>query len=263
MKEKEKYSRKDVAIVVPLHKTELNADEKLSIGRLKILKGYPRFLVIPKKLENEPFPEFIGFKRIIVENEFLSTYKGYNELLKTGEFYSRFKNFKYMLIYQVDCLALQDNLLKICDKDYDYVAAPIFRYNLRGNITKRFVGNGGLSLRKIGPAIKVMKSYEKPSKKLPWKIFHILMLPIKTLQYLLMKKPRSVSHLFTVNEDIFWSLEAKKFFPDFKVAPVKDACEFAIEREKEICLKLNNNKLPFGVHAFEKYNKSFWMRQLK
>jgi len=260
---KTNYSRKDIAIVVPLHKTNLNKDEKISIKQLKLLRGYSFFLVLPEKLKNETFPEFKNFKKITFKNKFFGTYKGYNQLLKNKDFYSSFKNFKYILIYQTDCLVFKDILLEICNKDYDYIGAPIFQYNLQGQITNEFVGNGGLSLRKIGAAIKVLENREKFSKRLKWAALHLLLIPKNILSYILTKKPRFISHLFTINEDVFWSCEAKKFYPHFKIAPIKEACKFSIEREIEKCLKMNGGQLPFGVHAYQKYNKRFWLGKLK
>lgn len=257
------YSKKDIAIVVPYHKANLDEDEKFSIQQLKNLKGYSFFLVIPYKLKNESFHEFKGFKRILVKDKFLDTYKGYNQFLKTKEFYNYFKNFKYILIYQTDCLVFKDNLLEICNKNYDYIGAPIIQYGTKRKIIKEFVGNGGFSLRKVESAIKVLENKEIFSKRLKWIIFQFLSLPLKVMKYLLTQKPRSIYHPFTVNEDIFWSCEAKKFYPDFKIAPVEEAYKFSIEREIKRYIEKNNGKLPFGCHAYQKYNKPFWVSKLK
>jgi hypothetical protein len=43
---------------------------------------------------------------------------------------------------------------------------------------------------------------------------------------------------------------------------LKDALEFAFERYPRKCFKLNNHNLPFGVHAWEKYDKSFWLNHV-
>lgn len=256
------YSKSDVAVIVPLHKTSFNKDEKISIKQLRLLKDYTRFIVIPDNLKNETFPEFKNFRKRVVEDKFFNTYKGYNQLLKTKEFYEIFKNFKYILIYQTDCLVFKNSLLEICNKNYDYVGAPEFQYNLKGETTKEFIGNGGLSLRKVEPAIKVLEKRDKFLEKLKWTIIQILYLPKNVYDYILSKPPRSISHILTVNEDIFWSFEAIRFNRNFKIAPIKEACKFAIEREIEKCMKMNNGKLPFGAHAYQKYNKQFWLKKL-
>ncbi|MEM2956655.1 MAG: DUF5672 family protein [Candidatus Pacearchaeota archaeon] len=254
--------KRNVAIVVPVHKYKFNNDEKISINQLKKLKGYHFYLAIPVKYKNKKFKEFTNFKKICFGNNFFESYKGYNKLLKSKIFYLEFKKYKYILIYQTDCLVFKNNLLKFCKKNYDYIGAPIFQYNRKGKICGVFVGNGGLSLRKVESFLKVLDERNKLLKRLLWILTHLLLLPKKTLTYLLASKPRAISHLFTINEDMFWSLEAKKFYPQFKIAPFKEACKFAIEMEIEKCLKINKNKLPFGCHAFQKY-KNFWLKKLK
>jgi hypothetical protein len=60
------------------------------------------------------------------------------------------------------------------------------------------------------------------------------------------------------NNDFFWSFEAVGFFPDFKVAPVNDGLEFAFEAAPRMCFEMNRRKLPFGCHAWTKFDRSFW-----
>ena len=67
------------------------------------------------------------------------------------------------------------------------------------------------------------------------------------------------SNNYSLNEDLFWSQRAKLFCPDFKIAPVELAIEFAFEANPRYCYKLINKKLPFGAHAWERYDKEFWL----
>jgi hypothetical protein len=60
------------------------------------------------------------------------------------------------------------------------------------------------------------------------------------------------------NEDIFWGYEAKKYYPEFRIASVEASLRFAFEVAPRLCFELNNHTLPFGCHAWHKYDREFW-----
>jgi hypothetical protein len=149
-------------------------------------------------------------------------------------------------------------------REIDYVGAPWIIEDRDG---KRFqgAGNGGLSLRKINTFIKVLES-----KKLFNKKEHFLELSLNTkfrniLMLWLLLRTRLTRHmaalyrgLYVGQEDSFWAYYATFFVEDFKVATVKESLLFAFEECPEFCFKHNNNQLPFGVHAWERYDPVFW-----
>jgi hypothetical protein len=63
-----------------------------------------------------------------------------------------------MLIYQLDAWVFKDDLMKWCNKGYDYIGAPWFEdfgsYEKGKKLWR--VGNGGFSLRKIKYFCKVL-----------------------------------------------------------------------------------------------------------
>ena len=62
----------------------------------------------------------------------------------------------------------------------------------------------------------------------------------------------------TENEDRFWSERAVRFDPDFKVAPFDLSFKFAFECEPRMCFEKNDHQLPFGCHAWPRYDRAFW-----
>ena len=55
-----------------------------------------------------------------------------------------------------------------------------------------------------------------------------------------------------VNErgnDLFWSDQAKRYFPEFKVASLEQGLAFAFEMEPRRCLERTGGRMPFGCHA--------------
>jgi hypothetical protein len=63
---------------------------------------------------------------------------------------------------------------------------------------------------------------------------------------------------FPYNEDVFWAIEATKFDPSFQVAPARDALPFAFEASPRWSLEQTKGKLPFGCHAWARYDRDFW-----
>ena len=61
-----------------------------------------------------------------------------------------------------------------------------------------------------------------------------------------------------INEDEFWSFIAPRYFKDFKVADFECAMYFSFETQPRRLYKTTNNKLPFGCHAWQKYDPEFW-----
>lgn len=250
------YSKKDVAIVVPVHKNSFSLDEERSLNQLNLLKGYSFFLVIPERLKNAEFSKLSNFKKVIVKST-LDSYSKYNQLLKTKEFYKNFEKFKFILIYQTDCLIFKDNLLEFCNLDYDYIGAPIFYNPHNGNVKGYFIGNGGFSLRKVSSAIKVLERRKNILRRLIWATPYLFKFPKKIFNRLILKSDHPIASLVSRNEDVFWSCEAKKFYPSFKIAPLDVACKFSIENGREKCKKMNKGILPFGCHAYQ-LHKNFW-----
>lgn len=68
---------------------------------------------------------------------------------------------------------------------------------------------------------------------------------------------------YNENEDVFWSKAVPKRVSWFKVAPPKVALEFSIERRPKDLFEMNNFQLPFGCHAWEKYEPEFWVKHIK
>ena len=67
---------------------------------------------------------------------------------------------------------------------------------------------------------------------------------------------------FDQNEDYFWSHYAPQINLNYKVAPSCEAIKFAFEKAPEMLYKKNKNQLPFGCHAWEKYEPEFWKKHI-
>lgn len=219
-------SEEQVAIVIPVYKKKLSLYEAISLQQaLKIFSNYEVIAVAPSGLPLEQY----GFTQIErFESKFFCSVDTYNLLMLSPFFYERFQKYEYILIYQLDAFIFSDKLSYFCSFNYDYIGAPwlygVFHYYNASHCIWH-VGNGGLSLRKIESFINILKK----------------------------RKPLQSEQI--KNEDLFYS---SVFDEDFKVAPMEIALQFAFERQVEECYVLNHCELPFGCHAWNRYNLRFW-----
>lgn len=212
-----------IVVVIPYFHEHLSLEERISLEQCeKVLNKYEIILLIPKRLEGKELPEHL---MVVVPDEWLDSIESYNQMMVNIDFYSRFRRYEYMLIYQLDAIVFSDRLLEFCNMGYDYIGAPWLRrsreiYNLKREYY--YVGNGGLSLRKIQTFIDICASEQ--------------------------------SYNINIPEDEFWS---KHKSDCFKVPNIDTALSFAMEEQIQRCMKRNNNELPFGCHGWYKFDLNY------
>ena len=220
-------NRKDVVVVIPFYHTNLNTLESISYANcLKILNKYKIILLIPTEIDKEKIPNVDQVTLLEIPKKNMESVQSYNLMMLSKEFYEHFKQYSYVLIFQLDAFVFCDKLLEFCEMDYDYLGAP-WVYGLKYLTSKKigawYVGNGGLSLRRVSAFLDFFK--------------------------------KGLEIDYTINEDAFWSSCNSD---TFHVAPLNVALQFAFERDVRRCFELNGRKLPFGCHAWEKYDFVFW-----
>ena len=255
---------KKVAIVVPTQKANFSQDEQVSFRHLNEYLGrYDKYLVVPdhrigKKVDLE------GFEVVHFSSEYFASLPKYCEMLNRKEFYQLFTPYEYILIYQPDVIVLSDQLDKWCSKGYDYVGPPWF-HSVIGWLSKNKTaplsgGNGGFSLRKVESFIKVIEEVEKEARRktdesLKRKLWFLWAVITGKSHRKWLKAP---AYCYPFNEDGFWSFEAPKYLSTFKVAPFSEALQFGFEKNPRRCFNLNHQQLPFGIHAWARYDREFW-----
>lgn len=252
----------EVAVIVPIYTAELSDTEKKNLSNnLKVLSDRQFIFIKPQSLMidlNSFLPCLTGHKNIRVsefDDNYFSSVNGYNRLLLSQMFYQRFIQYKYVLICQLDAFVFRNDLQKWLDRGYDYLGAPwtateestFIKMTRSGRISsllkagayfnkmifgkKDFrIGNGGLSLRKVKKCLSVLRILGSYARK--WR----------------------------ENEDIFWAVLVPQLLYFFKIPNMTEVLGFAFEKEPEELYKSNNRQLPFGCHAYEKYNPEFWAK---
>lgn len=263
------FRSEQIRIVIPIYKSDLSDIEKISIAQaFQILKKYRITFLAPWNLNTINYERYFEqynhqFTRFD-DKYFYQGLEGYNELLLSEDFYKTFSEFKYILIYQPDAYVFRDELMEWCKEGYDYIGAPWLEDN-NEPFKLNGVGNGGFSLRNIEKFLyifskcKIQNMHEKSRiKQRFYKIQNkTIVLRLKLLNLFGNKKAVYYRDK-NLNEDGFWGLVAPKITKKFKTAPVEEAIRFSFDRYPDVLYKMNNYKLPFGCHAWDKRNPEFW-----
>jgi hypothetical protein len=265
-------TRKRVVITVPLSKNAaLKPDEEISLRHLRRhLGAYDKVLVVPEslRLDESLFPDF-RIRRF--SDRCFGSVGAYNSLMLSRGFYRAFEDYEFMLHYHLDALVFADELLQWCDEGWDYIAPPWVKCKDAEWVGEPFVGNGGFSLRRIDAFLAVFQSRRLAvDPDADWQNY----VAPRTGWRRMVGRPRRVLRRYwpfngvhteirsylerNQNEDLFWANNAVKFNPDFRMATFEAGLRFAFELVPRRLFEMNGNKLPFGCHAFARYDRAFW-----
>jgi hypothetical protein len=247
MRKPDRRPQENVAVVIPIYKSSLTSDEEISLHRCRDTLGkYKSIIIAPDNLDLTEISHDLGAMDVCrFDPEHFRSVQAYDRMMLSKNFYRRFLDYEYILIHQLDAFIFSDSLDEWCLKGYDYVGAPWIDLpkidliaasctRLRRLFPERrkkwncAVGNGGLSLRKVRSFLRFLSVWENKANTWPY------------------------------YEDTFWAFFATDYPPFFRVPKFEEALKFAFEFSPAKCYELNNRQLPFGCHAWEKYDLGFW-----
>lgn len=234
--------RENIGIVIPVWKENLTEFEEVSLLQCCfILKKYTFCIITWSGLDLSRYISIlengsIKFRVLFFNKRFFLNIVTYNRLMLSVDFYIRLIFFKYILIYQLDCFVFRDEIALWIRSGYSYIGAPWLQgYSLaKYGASVIGVGNGGLSLRCVVDHLRVLLSFSY-------------------IKYPFSEK--NISNKY--NEDIFWGCVSRKKIW-FKIPDWKIAVKFSIEVQPRYFFELNNKELPFGCHAWWRYDLDFW-----
>jgi hypothetical protein len=224
---------------VPIYKEELSLSEARSLLQLRLLGVQNVTLVCPKGLDLREYLDLwpdIKVQRYAPQH-FVSI-KSYNDLVVSSAFYAPFAlQYDYLLISQLDSFLLSNQITEFCSEGYDYYGAPwkvgfsqyrfLFnRWPIQTNKKRFYVGNGGLSLRKVASTLD-----------------------------LLARKEGHISKTFFMEDAFFgyWGSVDQSFH----ACPPLEAARFSLEMEPDYWMK-QTGTLPMGMHGFEVWHQDFY-----
>lgn len=277
-------------IVIPIYKSKPDRFEEISfIQCLRILKNHPISIVTHSGLNIDFYIDILTRYNVSYRIEcfdplYFKNIVGYNFLMLSKDFYKRFAAYKYILIYQLDCFVFDDNLHYWINKNFDYIGSPWFAHYMDYNEDRPFWynGNGGFSLRRVQAFLDVLE-WKKPlwvdltikdnlqQLKLPFVKYHFLyflqnMGYHNNINYYLKVQGYAPDTLESAlvdgversNEDVIWSNAFKYTHIKIKTPNFEEGLGFSFERSPCYLYEQNKNQLPFGCHAWAKYDLEFW-----
>jgi hypothetical protein len=262
---------KKILVLINIYKSELTRNEILSLKKcIKTLYRHEIIFLGPNDIDLSVYknlaPE-INFH--LTDAKCFKGWENYSKFLFSEELYSSFQNYDYILIYQLDCYVFKDELEYWASLDYDYIGAPMFK-DFYNNKTFEIIGSGvgGLSLRNPSKILNILKNWEKNitysgiiKDKLAFtrseKINLIIHKFISSLTGYSFHRP-IVSFLNEPVDDIIFGLYLGKELELLNIPTPLIASKFSFEMHPEILYKINNQSLPFGCHAWERFDLKFW-----
>lgn len=264
---------REVAVVIPVYKENLDYYERLSyLQVLRILHNHDIVLITHKALCTSVYEDIAYQNHVFVKVEyfdehFFTSIDSYNDLMKDILLYKRFIHYRYILIYQLDAFVFRDELSYWCQQNYDYIGAPWFDgFKDKTEQTEPWtVGNGGFSLRKISYFLKVL-SWKFPVKKIQLDNGSLFMV-LRRLPYYLGWRNNMRYFLRTekkMNEDCFFTVFLKDSFIPQNIPAIDVAMRFSVEKSPRFFYVKNQSQLPFGCHAYLKNDfLSFWKEYIE
>ena len=259
--------RQRVCVTIPVYQDKISAYEQIAMDQcFKVLGDYDIIFIVPVRLQffiaQHPYCVSGKAKYITFDNDFFADIPGYNKLMKSAVFYKSLLSYEFFLIYQLDAFVFRDELMEWCDRGYDNIGAPLFDGHDHAKPSSAIVGqgNGGFCLRNVNACYTVVTSLRRLNYK---KVYTDNNAPGLRKIYRYIKHNLVYNYSLypfqpIINEDLFWTEVVPAAFPVFNVPEPLNSIPFSFEVNPDVLFELNGMMLPFGCHAWWRYNFDFW-----
>jgi hypothetical protein len=277
------------AVVIPIYTLDLSRAEEASLlNCVSKLRDYDVLFVHKQSLDLAPLFRSIDSLALPslscraepVEDRWLQSVAAYNSLLFQSWFYRLFQAWEYVLIHQLDAWVLRTDLDQWIRRGYTYIGAPWTRH-LGPDTPDIGVGNGGFSLRCVAEMIRICDSFQTAHVpvfrwgELAYRVtlfrrYHFFPLsqwPSLFCKRFLLFLAMSLGWRNTlayyakigIQEDHLISVYAPWVFPWMRIPTLAEAADFAVETNpRQTCAHYHVGR-PFGCHAWEKHDPTFWL----
>jgi hypothetical protein len=190
--------------------------------------------------------------------------KAYNRMMISPLVFNALEGYTHMLLHEPDAIVLRDEIDYWCNQPFDYIGAPWFE----GWATPT-VGNSGFSFHRLAASRRITASWLRwhPYRTVAKDLVQGFRGNRKRLSRGLVGLGsggllRGAHKLFDNHCDIFWSVIVPKVDTTFRIPAVDIALRFAWEALPSRCMEMCRGSLPFGIHAWAKYDYGFLMPHL-
>lgn len=261
-------------VIVPVHLANPSPAEKISLRQCgKTLGQRDILFVAPEGLNLSDYHTLIPQAEVLrVNPHWMSSIEAYNRMMISPLLVDALAGYTHMLLHEPDAIVLGDEIDYWCSMPFDYIGAPWFEGYATAAPNARVigVGNSGFSLHRLAALKRLMTSrqrwypYRRIGKDLVRGIFGDGTRLLDGLQALTRSgQLRGAWQLFDGHCDDFWCGLVATVVADYKIADVDHAVRFSWEVLPDRCLAMSRGKLPFGIHAWAKYNPKFLLPYLE
>jgi hypothetical protein len=257
--------KKRVAIAVATPpRPSLTPDEEISLRHLMhYLAAFDRFAIAREGSDTE----IPGCTTLHFSERFFGSVAKHAQLMLSPEFYERFADYDYVLTYHLDALVFSDRLLDWCALELDFIGGPW----LDRESGRLIVGNGGFALRRVESFMRLLTSRDYAMDPVRyWERYcagrsareRWLNLPRKYLAYFkpfnnVQRELRRNARM-QLSDDTFLADSVPLLAPWFRIASLETALRFSFDNAPRLCYETNGGELPFGCHAWFKWDRAFW-----
>ena len=231
-----RMEKKLAVVAIPVYRETLDWWEKVSLAQVqRVLGHYDICFFAPQSLHISYAGQIIRIERF--DDACFQNRDAYSRLMLSTDFYERFSDYEYLLLYQLDAFVFSDCLAAFCAMGYDYIGAPVKQYDANWKDFGCFVGNGGLSLRKISSTLRVLRQKE---------------------QIFAMRPESWKENRFLIWEDLFFAFCSTIPSLEFHVPDVRTALMFSVSEDVGHIHQKMPREMPFGCHAWNRLDYWFW-----
>ncbi len=252
-----------VVVVVFLHSETPTSLELISFKQAyKILSKHSIFVICPDSIDTKNYDSVINNIRYIkIPGHWQDSIQSYNKLKLSRFLYQIFADYEFLLTYELDAFVFKDELLDWCDKGFDFIGAPWFKGLSDPTIPYEFlgVGNSGFSLRRISRMREILKRNYLPKPTLKdfvrlefKKICRYYYGSVKNLG----RENYTIQKYVSTPEDLFIYEYGMKY--EIAIPKPDIAMQFSFEVNPSLLYSMNMMNLPFGCHAWARYELEFW-----
>jgi len=255
-------------VIVPVHLARPSPTDIVSLQQCgKVLGSREIVLVSPQGLNLTAYRELLpSATELRVEPHWMSSIEAYNRMMISPRIVNELDGYTHMLIHEPDAIVLRDELDFWCAQPQDYIGAPWFEgfNNAVDDVQIIGVGNSGFSLQRLDALRRVFKSQKR------WYPYRLaakdFIRGFQGNRNRLQRGFKAISNagllkgaweLYDGHCDAFWSFVVPQIDIKFKIASIEESLHFSWEVLPAQCFKMNFGKLPFGIHAWAKYDLKF------
>jgi hypothetical protein len=260
-------------VVIPVHRERPSPSEIVSLRQCgKVLVKRDIVILAPKHLDLGAYRELLPRAADLrVKSHWMASLEAYNQMMMSPLVFNALKGYTHMILHEPDAIVLRDEIDYWYNQPFDYIGAPWFEgfAPSAANAPIIGVGNSGFSFHRLSTSRRVTASWMRwaPFSSIKENLIQGLRGDKARLRQAFIRlgsagRLRGAYKLVDRNCDQFWSFIVPNIDKTFRIPTADIAVQFAWEVLPSRCMEMCGGSLPFGIHAWFKYDFDFLVPHL-